>query len=734
MIFHSNYEEAKDLVKEIEEQGRITKQKSKSENENLIEINYNNVLIDDMIFMNYNQSNDRVKSFKEIIENNFKKKEYRTILFFFDKDANLINKIIDVIDIFYQNHIFIIIYTDKDVNNLRTTLEEAIVSNFEDDQKIYFDINNIIIFNKDNINTMFLSIIKIFSYYNQIGDGYFKEIANIMKIKDYEYLNKTHYFNIMLCGSTGVGKSTFINTFLEEKKAFINNGQSATTFRNNYYIHKKYPIKLIDCCGASGRNEGVFNNDLLNSIYNKNNSNILIDKYSSDIFNYFEDRRNDIHLLLYFNCYGGAAKSDINGEDEIMMKNALKKKIPIIFVINKCDKNLFKNKKRKERFNTEIKRARDKNPEFINCKTIILNCIDKNGFDELLSNIYEQFKNYIISEDKLEMLKNSGLNKKDLVKIFDNSFFFKNINPNKILIDKAIINSVLEIKELIVKIAGYYSKEIQLTWFRKYSFCWDIFRNYITKNTSNFFPLLVDLVFSIFKNFRNEKTKEESLNYIKNKLLNYLIKDELNDTEINFFLNNENNKNDYLNNNIENIHKENKLIDDNDDIQKYNKNSINYSSSNEFEQFDKNFKTLGELFYNIYDNFNVEQYFENYLVIKTDLETKKKHEDVLLLRKKQSIKDNIFDISSIKYDTVIEYIRKCLGLYKGEVNLSTEQKMKIKIFIIAYVCYKLISENFENIKKKGFEYKTICEFYYNVSISYNKAIEGFNEIKKELKT
>ena len=122
------------------------------------------------------------------------------------------------------------------------------------------------------------------------------------------------------------------------------------------------------------------------------------------------------------------------------------------------------------------------------------------------------------------------------------------------------------------------------------------------------------------------------------------------------------------------------------------------------------------------------------MVIKTDLETKKKHEDVLLLRKKQSIKDNIFDISSIKYDTVIEYIRKCLGLYKGEVNLSTEQKMKIKIFIIAYVCYKLISENFENIKKKGFEYKTICEFYYNVSISYNKAIEGFNEIKKELKT
>ena len=99
-----------------------------------------------------------------MIENNFKKKEYRTILIFFDNNANLINEIIEVIDNFYQNHIFIIIYTDKDINNLRETLEEAIESNFEDDQTIYFDINNIIIFNKDNINKLFFSIIKIFSY------------------------------------------------------------------------------------------------------------------------------------------------------------------------------------------------------------------------------------------------------------------------------------------------------------------------------------------------------------------------------------------------------------------------------------------------------------------------------------------------------------------------------------------------------------------------------------------
>ena len=364
MIFKSNYEDSAYIVKEIEKQGNITNQKSKNQNENFIEINYNNNFIENMIFMNYKENIDTTKVFNEIIENNFKNKQYRTILFFLDEDADLIPKIIAIIDKFYINHIFIFIYTDKDIDYLRSKLEDEINDevNLGDDQKIYFDINNIIIFNKDNINTLFFSIIKIFSYYNQIGDGYFKEIANIVNIKEYEHLNYTHYFNIMLCGSTGVGKSTFINMFLEEKKAFINNGQSATTFRNNYYIHKKYPIKLIDCCGASGRNEGEINNELINSIYNEKNSNIMIDKYTNDIFNFIQDRRNDIHLLLYFNCFGGTSKYDINGEDEKMMKNVLKRKIPIIFIINKCEKNLFNNSKRRERFNTVINNARKKNP------------------------------------------------------------------------------------------------------------------------------------------------------------------------------------------------------------------------------------------------------------------------------------------------------------------------------------------------------------------------------------
>ena len=63
--------------------------------------------------------------------------------------------------------------------------------------------------------------------------------------------------------------------------------------------------------------------------------------------------------------------------------------------------------------------------------------------------------------------------------------------------------------------------------------------------------------------------------------------------------------------------------------------------------------------------------------------------------------------------------------------LTKEQKMKIKLFFISG--YKIISENYKNIKKRGFENKTVIEFYYNMSECYNNAIDGFNEMKEEFK-
>ena len=38
-------------------------------------------------------------------------------------------------------------------------------------------------------------------------------------------------------------------------------------------------------------------------IYNKESTNILIDEPMNDIFSFYGDKRNNIHLLIYFNIY-----------------------------------------------------------------------------------------------------------------------------------------------------------------------------------------------------------------------------------------------------------------------------------------------------------------------------------------------------------------------------------------------------------------------------------------------
>ena len=58
--------------------------------------------------------------------------------------------------------------------------------------------------------------------------------------------------------------------------------------------------------------------------------------------------------------------------------------------------------------------------------------------------------------------------------------------------------------------------------------------------------------------------------------------------------------------------------------------------------------------------------------------------------------------------------------------------MKIKIFYISYICNELIDSICGQLNKKGFKYKSISDFYYNVSLLYNDAINGFNGIREDL--
>ena len=56
-----------------------------------------------------------------------------------------------------------------------------------------------------------------------------------------------------------------------------------------------------------------------------------------------------------------------------------------------------------------------------------------------------------------------------------------------------------------------------------------------------------------------------------------------------------------------------------------------------------------------------------------------------------------------------------------------------KLFYISYTCNELIAILCGEFFQKGFKFKSIYNFYYIVSLSYNSAIEGFAKILDEFK-
>ena len=410
----------------------------------------------------YDNEDKKLEDYLKIIELNQKIVEFRTLLIFFDED-NLEDLLIKVINKYYKNQIFIVIFTNKDLNILRLNIEEKI-DKLSETKKSYFDINNIFIYEnkEEGHKKVIMTILKIFAYFNQLGDWFFMNLfENGSTIEGFEeevgHLFYTHYFNILLCGRTGTGKSTFINKIMGEKKSFTLKTKSAGTERNNFYIHKHYPIKIIDVCGFAEGKEGKEMIERLNLIYNKNSNNIIIDDYINDIFHFYDDKRNNIHLLLYFNVYND--KYDVLPGELPVVYEAKEKKIPIIFIVNKCKNEIFEDEDEMNDLIDEIKEVR-KNTDFEQNKTYFINCINGNRFSELLSGIYEQYQNSLISNNDLEKLRQINLKNEDFLKIFENSFFFTNIEPQNILLHDSLINSIKDIKGLIYKLSGYYTEQL----------------------------------------------------------------------------------------------------------------------------------------------------------------------------------------------------------------------------------------------------------------------------------
>ncbi len=73
----------------------------------------------------YDNEDKKLEDYLKIIELNQKIVEFRILLIFFDED-NLEDLLIKVINKYYKNQIFIVIFTNKDLNILRLNIEEKL--------------------------------------------------------------------------------------------------------------------------------------------------------------------------------------------------------------------------------------------------------------------------------------------------------------------------------------------------------------------------------------------------------------------------------------------------------------------------------------------------------------------------------------------------------------------------------------------------------------------------------
>ena len=271
----------------------------------------------------------------------------------------------------------------------------------------------------ENITTL---LIKVTSYYNELGDSFLIPFPLENQKVNLNYNTKIYgrHINLLFCGKSGVGKSTFINLLIKEKRVKIGGNGLSTTKNIVEYIIPNTAISIFDTPGFEDE-ETV--NLTINHI-----------KSYKDVFYKFGKQ---IHLIIYF----------LKGNDNTLFQKIDYKFIKFLFSLNihimfiETHSNIEKEKMERE-FNDEVEKVK-------NALLIILNNMKTNyNFDNFnnhfftvnlvknsnnsifgISYFFNSIHNYflMISNENLQKIKNIPLETKpkEIFKIIKNDFFLK---------------------------------------------------------------------------------------------------------------------------------------------------------------------------------------------------------------------------------------------------------------------------------------------------------------------
>jgi GTP-binding protein EngB required for normal cell division len=271
----------------------------------------------------------------------------------------------------------------------------------------------------ENITTL---LIKVTSYYNELGDSFLIPFPLENQKVNLNYNTKIYgrHINLLFCGKSGVGKSTFINLLIKEKRVKIGGNGLSTTKNIVEYIIPNTAISIFDTPGFEDE-ETV--NLTINHIKNY-----------KDVFYKFGKQ---IHLIIYF----------LKGNDNTLFQKIDYKFIKFLFSLNihimfiETHSNIEKEKMERE-FNDEVEKVK-------NALLIILNNMKTNyNFDNFnnhfftvnlvknsnnsifgISDFFNSIHNYflMISNENLQTIKNIPLEtkQKEVFKIIKNDCFLK---------------------------------------------------------------------------------------------------------------------------------------------------------------------------------------------------------------------------------------------------------------------------------------------------------------------